>query len=361
MSEPTFFQKLFLENIKVDGNCKITYKRAGKDSKPSKLLFNNGKLTNFENIDLITLTDKNISIFKNIGILDGDSESVSLKDLSLLRKYFGNEKYKFIFEKLGITSVRFDANAGIENIEINGAKLSIDFETEVEQIQKNYPDIKADWIPYIVDISERTNYSADLIAMILSSESFTPTAVHKDENGGLCEVGFGHTTQANHNNNFKKGFKIDLKTAFEWFEQDLKDKEEKIKGFGDAYNYDKLPRSIQEAMLDVAFNRGEGKLNPKSKCFDTKYIDLQNSIKKKNYAEAAVLIRQAEEKMAKNYRNGLRKRNVNRFFLAIRDLTKNEQIKAKKLFNKNGYYDRTIEGLNPKNQKIIKSKWKSII
>ncbi|MBR6126348.1 hypothetical protein IKQ21_01550 [bacterium] len=132
MSEPTLFQKLFLKDIKADGNCKVTYTRAGEDSKPSKLLFNDGKLADIENVDITLLADKNISIFEKIGMLDGDSDSVSLKDLSLLRKYFGIEKYKFLFEKLGITSVRFDANAGIENIEINGAKLSIDFETEVE-------------------------------------------------------------------------------------------------------------------------------------------------------------------------------------------------------------------------------------
>ena len=58
MSEPDFLQKLIINTIGINGNCKITYKRNKEDEKPAKLIFTNGQLSDIENVDMALAKDK---------------------------------------------------------------------------------------------------------------------------------------------------------------------------------------------------------------------------------------------------------------------------------------------------------------
>lgn len=220
--------------------------------------------------------------------------------------------------------------------------------------------IQKEWLPYIKNISQKTGISELCIKQIIQGEAYTPYAEYKNENGGLIEGGFGHTTQADHNTDFKVGNYIDIDTAFKWLEQDLIDKKNAIKKFGDKYyNYSHIPAGLQDAMLDVAFNRGQSKLDPDSKSFDPNYNSVIANIKNKNYAAAAVRLRQAEDKMSAKYRNGLRKRNAYRLLMGIRGLAPQNKIRAMYLFNKDGYYNRTVKNISNEDATELKKAWEN--
>ena len=251
----------------------------------------------------------------------------------------------------------------------NLSKLSnLNFSAELRNIAEKTGASVNTITEKIKNISRRTGFSVDLITLVIANESFTQKAEFK-ERDGCWEVGFGHTNRANHNKSFvaqartKKGFTIDLDTAFKWFEQDLIDKHNYLKysKLNTLYDYTNLPKSLQEAFIDTAFNRGEGTLTPGASLFDKQYKKLRDYIKKKDYASAAVYLRQRENRMKAADKNGLRKRNLYRFLIAIRDLAPLEKYKAMKLFKKkNSYYVRTIRGLHGYDRIKAEMAWENV-
>ena len=235
-------------------------------------------------------------------------------------------------------------------------------ESPTKDINVAVNELKTKYLPYIEDISKRTGFSKSLIAQILYNEKFTQKATYKNENGGLWEVGFGHTTQAMSNTNFGKGFKISLQKAFAWFEQDLKDAKNALRKIPEL-NFDSLPKSIQEGLIDVVFNRGIGKINPKNKKhYDTNYNKFYAAIKEKDYATAAVRLRQEPYLMRRKFVRGLMKRNVYRFLVAIKDLTPKEQLAAMELFDspsEGSYYSKTLNNLNRGERKRVSAAWEA--
>ena len=204
----------------------------------------------------------------------------------------------------------------------------------------------------IKETAQKTGFSEYLISHIVSLENFEPYVVFKDNDGTLTG-GFGHTNLKDPS--LVKGKKVTAEMAFKWLVQDIKDFEKEIKSIklkpdekdsktiGDYYN--QLPRSIKEAMIDIAFNRGPGRLK-----HAPEYEHLMANIAggKENLPAIAVRLRQeffTKQGKYKTYEQlldidnkkangpGLMKRNVYRFLLAIRDLSEEYQELARKKFD----------------------------
>ena len=286
------------------------------------------------------------------------------------------KKDKYLFGNINVKEFRYDEKAGVANLTTtNNEVLRIDLYTKSEKtsairstkstrnvtqsikIDNKYNGIPKEWIPYIQRLSKETGYSEELILNIVSYEGYTPVAKYKKENGGLWEVGFGHTTQAGHNNKFGRGFKINLQTAFKWLGQDIKDKENKIRKFGSYYNYEKLPKEMKEAFIDVAFNRGENRLNPDSASFDQNYRSVHANIQKGYLGSAAVRLRQENFYI---HEAGLRKRNVQRFLSIIKNQSPEQIVISMDLFNREYYYTKTINMLSKLEAEQLRKQWNSL-
>lgn len=421
--------------IELEGNCKITnYKNASALVKnPFTIIKKDGEVTvnglaqqEYKDIE------SSVSVFSRIASMDGNTGNLTAEDLKLARQDYN--KNKSVWKTLGVSSFKYDPNEGIANLTIGKQTLRVDFDTPKQKSEskkeitkesqsnsktgdkkpaktntntntnattaasetnsklsagktqskaktKNLPDkyagIKKAWIPFIKDTAKKYGYSEDLIISKVLYEGFTPVAKHKNEGGkgGLVEVGFGHTTNANHNNKFKAGFKISLQQAFDWLGQDIKDKEAKIKEFGDYYDYDNLPQPLKEMMIDVAFNRGEGKLNPKlmlteeekqqgkKQIFDENYKSVRANILKKYWGSAAVRLRQEvfpKRIIKEGKEGGLRKRNVQRFLKLMDYLTPEKVVGAMDLFNREYYYTKTLNMLKKAEADTLQQQWNNI-
>lgn len=404
------------QSFEIEGNCKITnYKNASALVKnPFTIIQKDGELTvdglaqqEYKNIE------SSLSVFSRIASMDDNSGNLTAEDLKLARQDFG--KNKSVWENLGVSAFRYDPKEDIANLTIDGHILRIDFDnpkqkadtqkaeekktktvqqktdntpaakqtasptqatsstsakkTQTAKKTANLPDkyagIKKEWIPYIKATAKKYGYSEELIISKVLYEGFTPKAKYKNEGGkgGLIEVGFGHTTNATHNNKFKAGFEISLQQAFDWLGQDIKDKEAKIRQFGSYYNYNNIPQPLKEMIIDVAFNRGEGRLNPKSKAFDNNYKSVKANIDEEYWGSAAVRLRQEEfpEKIKKQGKEGgLRKRNIQRFLKLMSYLKPEKVVGAMDLFNREYYYTKTLGMLKPAEADSLRAQWNNI-
>lgn len=213
-------------------------------------------------------------------------------------------------------------------------------------------------------------YSEDLIINIINNEKFTSTPKQKVESGRtLWEYGFGHTSDK------KPTRAITIDYAFTLLKGDLEKSENYIREkFGNYYNYDKLPQSLKNEILDVFYNRGEAVLIPREynkdgklirgARFDKNYADVHDAIIKGDYGTAAVKLRQ-EKFNDPEVVPGLMKRNVIRFLMGIKDLKAKDRLKAMDLFNnttnnqpnRNGYYGITLSKQSAEEARRLKARW----
>ena len=394
------------QSIEIVGNCTITnYKKASALIKnPFTIIQKDGKIfadglaqQEYKEIS------KSLNVFSKIASMDGNSSNLTAEDLKLARQDFKTNKS--IWENLGVKTFGYDPNDNVANIDIDGQTLRIDFDnkeinqpkikqntdaqTSVKQkensaLQKtetsntakasspkktNTPDkyagIPKKWIPEIKNAAKKWGFSENIIITKILAEGYTPVAEHKNEGGkkGLNEVGFGHTTNAKHNNKFKAGYKTNIKEALDWLCQDIKDKEADIKKFGEHYNYNGIPQPLKEMMIDVAFNRGENRLNPESKAFDKNYKSVIANIKNGYWGSAAVRLRQEKfsDKIKKQGKEGgLRKRNVQRFLQLMSYLKPEKIVGAMDLFNREYYYTKTLNMLKQPEADSLKKQWNDI-
>jgi len=203
----------------------------------------------------------------------------------------------------------------------------------------------------ISNAAKQTGYSEYFITHIVSMESFIPQV--KDTKDGTITGGFGHTGKKDKKVHI--GQKVSADLAFKWLIDDIKDFEREIQDIkvdpkSNNSNetlkkyYHKLPLSIKEAMLDVAFNRGKGRLQNAPE-----YEHLLANIRggDENLPSTAMRMRQeftqnvCGKTVYKNYQqiynsnfgSGLMKRNVYRFLLAIRDFDNEYKSIAKRKFD----------------------------
>lgn len=140
-------------------------------------------------------------------------------------------------------------------------------------------------------------------------ESFTSR--YKDLNGkGTLTGGFGSTR------------KTDIKSNLEGYQQLQADLvlhgKEVISKLGET-NWKKLPSSIKEALIDLAFNKGLHEIN--------KPVIL-NAIKKNDWSSIIPTLKEVKNKKGKE-EAGLYRRSLSRAILALRDLKDSELRQAK--------------------------------
>jgi len=215
-------------------------------------------------------------------------------------------------------------------------------------------------------IAKEINHSEYFILHLISSEKYLNKGTKLKD--GTVTAGFGRTRYRD--KTITEGMKVTSKMAFDWLKEDILYFENIIKGFtissGDKKmkigdNWDNLPLSLKEGMLDVAFNRNVYDLKTKEEYSDFREYLLNG---KDSYPDAAVSLRQefnytTEQKKKHKFTTGLMKRNCYRFLLSIRSFKPKEIAAAKESFKT--YYDETIVLLEHKNQssevKYLKEAW----
>lgn len=220
----------------------------------------------------------------------------------------------------------------------------------------------------IAKVAKKTGYSEYFIAHVIATEKYDSKPDKKKD--GAITVGFGHTNLIDKNITTKT--KVTPQKAFIWLANDIMQMEKVVKKLkinsktGKTYGdyFDKLPLSMREGLIDVAFNRDASKLET-----DPEYNSLRINIEKGYYPAAAVRIRQTfpytlEQAKKHRFTRGLMKRNVYRFLLAVRDFNSSEIASAKRRFEADKYYYNTVELLKAKNQKteikLLNEAWNEI-
>ena len=245
------------------------------------------------------------------------------------------------------------------------SRVKVDFPKQFSNIPKEYNS-------YIIQIAKKTGMSPYFIKHLLSTESFIGVA--KDIGDGKITLGFGHTVKKGES--YKEGDSISLEDAFVLFEKDMKQAEEYARYYftpkkGDKdygkYKYDNFDQSFKEALIDIAYNRGN-KVMASEEIYKSLRANFSNGAN--NMPAAAVRTRQ-EQFNNPNHEGGLRKRNVYRFLLAIRDLPGEYKLAAMRRFDRdeydnNGnpiksYFTRTKELLNKNDRCRLQADWDAAV
>lgn len=282
MSKPNHIQSLLFNQYNIGGDYKITYKKSKDDKKPLTISFTDGKLTDIKNFNLNASTYEVSSLFTKLAALDGEKDSLSLEDLALLRKYFGDSKYNFLVQMLGVTNVRFDAKAGVENIELGDATIRIDIKKGADKKAKAVSKPYARKNPKPIDKMKPSHKAKDIIKdhekCVLytyddkakkvkdpkTQKLVTPFFKNGMAKKGTLTIGYGHTGA-----DVKPGMTISQKQADKLLEKDLAIASESIK------KYVKVPLTQNEfdALTSFVFNVGEGNFKKSSLL---RYINEEN-------------------------------------------------------------------------------------
>ncbi len=226
------------------------------------------------------------------------------------------------------------------------------FQKKVDDVRKKMKLSQKTFDKYVKDVARHVGYSEYFIRCVIASEGYEP--VVKNTKDGAYTGGFGHTNLID--KKVKLGKMVSPEQAFKWLKSDIKFMEKKVKELKLDENgeetlgtyFDKLPLSMKEAMLDVAFNRDHRKLANAEE-----YKSLRANIKNgEEYLPAcAVRLRQDfskythSQRLGQKHTTGLMERNCYRFLLAIRDFDDEYRAIAQKRFENSGtlnYYQETL-------------------
>lgn len=199
------------------------------------------------------------------------------------------------------------------------------------------------------DVAEAVGVSQDFITNFIENiETLHLKAYNDKVNGGTWTIGYGHTGEV-------KGKKINANTtiskkeALELLAVDLLNaKIEALAYFGN--DFLKAPQSVQDGIVDNAFNKGiEGFTENSS----SPTYQVKDDLKRKDYASAAAHL------VYKTDNRGLKKRVLYRVIYATKNLTPADR---KKSLNINSvYYNEVLKKFNtPKDTtevKYMKAAW----
>jgi hypothetical protein len=223
----------------------------------------------------------------------------------------------------------------------------------------------------IANTASKTRYSEYFIKHLVAMESYEPKV--RDAGDSTITGGFGHSGLKD--KSIKIGQKVTPQQAFNWLAEDIKYFEKRVKSMkldaiGDETigdNFDNLPLSIKEAIIDVAFNRDAKKIEEAEE-----YRSLRANIKGGSENLPATAVRLCQDfskytfaqKKKNKFTTGLMYRNTYRFMLAIRDLNDNYRTIAKRRFeNYDSYYTTTVKLKKAKNHnsdvKMLQKDWAS--
>lgn len=371
------------------------------------------------NAQKVNFNPRKFSVFTAIAALDGDASNLTKKDISLAKKYFneqGDDWQKL--SEAGVTKVKYDSHAGVATIlmgddellridfrtwwerigwEKDSSKLAMQSITQVEEtvahseeeekveepkktevekpaiafydaaidkvlndMNENQPETKQITKEilddYIAKIAKQTGYPESLIRYIISVEKFNRTA--KNIGDGRLTIGFGHTKKTTDSDRlYKKGYEISNEEAFELLKKDIN---EIIKRYLPKCNWENVPQSIQNVIIDAIYNAGpditkEMGINDFLQKAD-EVADMDEDKKYDFYIDAAIKMGMITT-TKKHLKAGVMKRGCYRFLYAIQDFPAQKRLDAMKKFN--SYYMDTIKLLakNPSEREMLKGDW----
>ena len=209
----------------------------------------------------------------------------------------------------------------------------------------------------IADISKNICVSEDYIRDILfgiegrhSKPDLTPYydgVPDETHPKGYLTIGFGHTGRVHgvemNSKNMDK-IQITEAEAYEILAQDiLHAKLDAMAYFGE--DFEKAPQSIQDAIVDIVFNKGlDGLEKPGSPT-----CKLKEDLKNRDYVSAAAHV------IYKTPVKGLKKRNIYRVALAMKDLKPREQHKVREKCQK--YYNNIHKQYTGTEQDSLTKAW----
>lgn len=363
-----------IENCTITGNT-VAYKL--EDGEITSYEVENGKINEDtgKKAEEIELTNYQISILDEINKTDGN-KCLSKKDLTELsandlRKTLdeldelqecyeitstytdknsagvklndnnGNEKNISIeFEKKGFFKRICDSIINIlKDLKKTEETIEVKFPTETEKTENipkennehqktketQYSDTPTGKIAQQAGVSE--NFINDILFGLEGKSKEPVLTAYKDgvgANGGALTIGFGHTGE-----DVYEGQTISEEEAYQLLAQDiLKHKEIAINYIGEEAFYN-APQSIQDGIIDLAFNKGSKAFNSNSPS-----AKLKEDLEKEDYASAVEHMIYATEN------KGLKKRNVYRCIMSMKDLSNTDRAKAMK--NLEDYFNSTL-------------------
>ena len=137
------------------------------------------------------------------------------------------------------------------------------------------------------------------------------TVAYKDK-GGNKTIGFGELLGE------KKTAITTQNKAYEKLSEHIKEHAKYVKNKVGAEAYASMPNSIKEALIDLSFNSGPGRIGEK----------IKNAVKQKNWSEVIANISSLSIKGENSADPGLYRRSLSRAILAVRDLKGNEKKEA---------------------------------
>ena len=236
----------------------------------------------------------------------------------------GGEKPYVMAQELGISLYRLKQANPEHNLDW------VLEEGQTITIPKKYT-VKPGTTKSIEDIAKNICVSEEYIRDILfgiegrhSKPDLTPYydgVPNKRNPKGVLTIGFGHTGRVHgvemNSKNMDK-IKITENEAYEILAQDiLHAKLDAMEYYGE--DFEKAPQSIQDAIVDIIFNKGLNGLEKKG----SPTCKLKEDLKNKDYVSAAAHTIYATPV------KGLKKRNIYRVALAMRDLSPKEQEKVR--------------------------------
>ena len=221
-------------------------------------------------------------------------------------------------------------------------------------------DVKAGSCKSIKDVARITGvsetYLKDFLTIIEvhASHPGEPDLETYLDDGGTPTIGYGHTGRVDGKPlSAKNKIKITPQKALEILAEDILKHKAMTMAYVGKENYMKAPKSVQEAVLDIAYNKGiwDGYMAPG---YSKQTAKVKKDLANMHYASA--LVHSRREKTG--YR-GLQLRNLYRFISGLRDLTPKKRKAAMKEMKP--YYEKVLKQCKKHDKwdyEYLKTAWK---
>jgi GH24 family phage-related lysozyme (muramidase) len=297
-------------------------------------------------------------LFKNPNIKEKPAFSYTVKagdDLVKIARRYEIDTYKLIaanpqLKKGTHYKVTFPSNS-LANLTSNlkvGSKIVV---------PSRY-DVKAGSCKSLTDVANITGVSESFLKDFLTiieteGQDGQPDYTTYLDDGGTPTIGYGHTGRVDGIPlSCKKGKKITItkSKALEILAEDLLKHKAMTMAYVGKNNYLKAPRSVQDAILDIAYNKGiwDGYLTNQGYAASTSKV--KDDLEKGHYASALV-----HSRREKTGFRGLRKRNIYRFISGLKDLPADKRKAAMDAMQP--YYNQVLNQCKAYDRGALQSAW----
>ena len=221
-------------------------------------------------------------------------------------------------------------------------------------------DVKEGSCKTVADVAKITGVSESFLKDFLTiveteSQNGEPDYTTYLDDGGTPTIGYGHTGKVDGKAlSCKKGKKITITKAkaLEILAEDLLKHKAMTMAYLGKENYTNAPKSVQDAILDVAYNKGiwDGYLTNRGYAASTSLI--KNDLKNGRYASALW-----HTKRDKTGFRGLRKRNIYRFISGLKELSKKQRNAAMDAMEP--YYKQELAKCKSYDREALRRAWEN--